>query len=118
MIFEESEGETAGFKRQITHGGLPELKGSPEEITRAEEIRTRLLVEADDILTALRANLVMTESQVDTAVQPSEHVSEPQVVTAQAGLSRLRSRDEAAWWIQNAPQGARQLLDAATREQP
>ncbi len=117
MIFEESEGETAGFKRQITHGGLQELKGSPEEIARAEEIRTRLLVEADDILTQLRSNPVLTASQVDTAIVAPEQVSEPQVNTTEAGLNRLRNRNDAAWWITNGARGARQLLDEALREE-
>lgn len=82
-----------------TEAGVPELTGSPEEIGHAEEVRAAILMQADDYMTQLRANQILTEEQSDTDVVPDQPVTHAQVLAAQAALNRLRHQTDANWWI-------------------
>ena len=112
MIYEEP-GETPGTKRTITHGGLPELRGAEAAMARAEEIRTRILVEADDVLTRLRSDEIMTEAQKDTDIVSPRQVSKEQVHSAEIALNKLRNQADADWWLTQAERSAGEILGEA-----
>jgi hypothetical protein len=109
MLFEAVD-ETEGTKRTVTAGGLPELEGEIADRDRAAEIRNRILVEADDVLTRLRSDEIITEAQTDTAIVSPRQVNPAQVHAAEAALNRLRRHTDAAWWIAHADRSAADLL--------
>jgi len=109
MIYEEP-GETPGTKRVITEGGIPELMGTPEHKAKAGEIRTRILVEADDVLTRLRSDQIITDAQKDTAIVSPRQVTSDQVVSAETALNRLRNQDSAEWWLAQDGKRAGEIL--------
>ena len=109
MIYEEF-GETPGTKRTIAEGGLPKLDGTPEQNEQAEEIRTRLLVQSDEILSRLRSDQIMTEAQKDTAVISPRQVTSEQVHSAEVALNKLRNQTDAAWWLAQSDASASTLL--------
>ncbi len=109
MIF-ESAGETPGTKRAITEGGLPHLTGSEHDVVRAHEIRTRILIEADDVLTRLRSDEILTEAQLDTNITAPRTVEATQVHAAEAALNRLRGQPDAAWWVGQGSRSAGDIL--------
>ena len=111
MLFEAVD-ETDGTKRTITEGGLPPLTGSSADLGTGSETRTRILVEADDILTRLRSDETITEAQQDTAIVSPRQVSREQVHAAEAALNRLRGNTDAAWWTAQASRSAAELLEA------
>ncbi len=84
--------------RAATLAGVPELSGTEAEIAAALPVRERLLLAADDYLTALRGAEILTEEQTDTAVSVPRPVSAAEVLTAQQALNRLRHQTAAAWW--------------------
>src|SRR4051794_34725006 len=88
--------ETDGNKRMITEGGLPELNGSPDDVEAARDVRSRILVDADDILTRLRSDETITDAQKDTAIVSPRQVTAQQVHSAEIALNRLRSQADAA----------------------
>ncbi|HZT41053.1 MAG TPA: hypothetical protein VFA07_02630 [Chthonomonadaceae bacterium] len=90
---------TPRSQQAATEVGLPALVGMPEEIGQALEIRSDILMQADDYMTQLRANQILTEEQSDTAVVPDQPVTHEQVLAAQAALNRLRHQTDANWWI-------------------
>lgn len=85
--------------RAIAEVGVPDLKGTPDEVTRGREIRLRFLVEADELLTRLRTNATLTQEQSDTAIVAPQQVRAEEVHVAQVALNRLRHQDNATWWI-------------------
>jgi len=109
MLFEPSE-ETPGTKRVITEGGLPELTGEAAERASAREIRRRILIEGDDVLTRLRSDEIITEAQVDTAIVSPRQVDSGQVHAAEAALNRLRNVTDAAWWNARKSHAAGEIL--------
>ncbi len=109
MLFEPNE-ETPGTKRTITVGGLPELSGPDTDLASALEIRTRILVEGDDVLTRLRSDEIITEAQVDTAIVSPRQVNSEQVHAAEAALNRLRGITDAAWWSARKSRTAGEIL--------
>src|SRR5436309_2736255 len=102
--------ETEGTKRTITAGGLPELSGDGADLAAALEVRTRILMEADDVLTRLRSDEILTEAERDTAIVSPRHVSDAQVHAAEAALNRLRARTDAAWWAAQSGRTAAEIL--------
>jgi hypothetical protein len=109
MIYEEP-GETPGTKRAITEGGLPPLIGADAELAQAREIRRRILVEADDVLTRLRSDEIITEAQVDTDIVSPRQVTVDQVHSAEYALNRLRNETQAVWWIAQSGRSAGDIL--------
>jgi len=109
MLF-ESTGESQGTQRAMTQAGLPELTGQPDEVGRAQAIRTRILMEADDVMTRLRSDEVITEAQSDTGIKAPRQVSEDQVHAAEMALNKVRHQTDAAWWIGHEGATAEQLL--------
>jgi hypothetical protein len=109
MLF-ESTGESPGTQRAMTQAGLPELTGEPADVSRADAIRTRILMEADDVLTRLRSDEILTEAQSDTDITSPRQVSEDQVHAAQVALNKIRHQADAAWWISHEESTAEQLL--------
>ena len=109
MLFEASD-ETPGTKRTMTEGGLPELNGDPAILANAADIRTRILIEADDVLTRLRSDEIITEAQQDTAIVSPRQVTSEQVHAAEAALNRLRHETAAAWWAEQSSRTAGELL--------
>jgi hypothetical protein len=107
MIYEEP-GETPGTKRTITEGGLPALVGSDLELAR--EIRARILIEADDVLTRLRSDEIITAAQVDTDITSPRQVTGNQVHSAEIALNRLRNEMQSAWWIAQSDRSAGDIL--------
>lgn len=101
---------TPRSQEAATEAGLPALTGSGPEIAQAEPIRTALLMDADDYLTELRTNQILTEEQQDTAVMPDQPVSAEQVRAAQMALNRLRHQTDAGWWIAHRDWGVCDLL--------
>lgn len=85
--------------RAIALVGLPELTGAESEISVAASIRERLLIEADDYMTALRGDAILTAEQADTAIEVTRRISGADVQAAQAALNRLRHETESAWWV-------------------
>ena len=110
MLFEALD-ETPGTKKTITEGGLPALVGAETEIGQAREVRSRILVEADDVLTRLRSDEIITEAQSDTAIVSPRQVSSDQVHAAEVALNRLRGQTDAAWWVANSGRTAGELLE-------
>lgn len=109
MLF-ESTGESPGTQRAMTQAGLPELTGHPSELSRADTIRTRILMEADDVMTRLRSDEIITEAQSDTYIVSPRQVTEGQVHAAEMALNRLRHEPNAAWWLTQELATAEQLL--------
>ena len=109
MLFEPSD-ETPGTKRAITEGGLPELSGAAAELASAREIRTRILIEADDVLTRLRSDEIITEAQKDTAIVSPRQVNSDQVRAAEVALNRLRNHTDGGWWVAQASRSAGEIL--------
>lgn len=109
MIYEEP-GETPATKRAAAEIGLPGLNGTPEQIEQADEIRTRLLVEADDAMGLLRSDQIMTEAQKDTDVVSPRQVTIEQVRSAEVALNKLRNKTDAAWWLAQKNASAGTLL--------
>lgn len=121
-MFDRAE-ETPGAKRTVTHAGLPPLSGAAELAQQAEEIRMRILVEADDVLSRLRSDATQTVSEADTGPLTERHVTHDQVVSAQRALAHLRAETSSAWWIANESSSAGELLSnlmiaAVDRNQP
>ena len=106
--------ETPAAKRVITEGGLPELVGS--NVDAAKETRTQILIEADDVLTRLRSDEIITEAQADTDIVSPRQVSTGQVHAAEAALNRLRGNTDADWWLRQAGRGAGEILAAMMQE--
>ncbi len=104
---------TPRSKQAITEVGLPELQGSPEQVARGRDARTALLMKADDYLTELRTNGVLTDSQRDTDIVSPQQVSHEQVLSAQAALNDLRHLTDAEWWIVHAADPIEQLLQTS-----
>lgn len=102
--------ETEGTKRTITEAALPELTGSASDVAAALEIRSRILMEGDDVLTRLRSDEIITEAQKDTAIVSPRQVTSEQVHAAQAALNRLRGNADAAWWMAQAERSAGEIL--------
>ena len=98
--------------RAVAEVGLPELTGSEQDVEAARETRARLLVEADDLLTEMRTNHILTEEQKDTAITVAQPITHAQVVQAQIALDRLRHKMEASWWLAHKNDGAAALLAA------
>lgn len=116
MLFEAVD-ETEGTKRTITAGGLPDLQGEIGDRDRAAEIRTRILVEADDVLTRLRSDEILTEAQSDTAIVSPRQVNPAQVHAAETALNHVRRQADAAWWIAQSDRSAAEII-AALMENP
>lgn len=91
--------------------GLPPLTGNPTDVQAAGDIRISKLIEADDLLSAMRGNEAMTEEHALAAIPPP-HVTHAQVQQTQAALNRLRHQADAAWWIAHQSHSAQALLDA------
>ena len=85
--------------RAIALAGVPELAGTEADVAAALPIRERLLIDADDFLSALRSNEILTEEQADTAISIPTPASPAEVLAAQQALNRLRHQTDAAWWI-------------------
>ena len=100
--------ETAGTKRSITEGGLPELVGSGADAAR--EIRTSILIDADDVMSRLRSDEIITEAQSDTDITSPRQVSPSQVHAAEAALNRLRGNTDAAWWLAQEARSAGDII--------
>ncbi|HLJ55412.1 MAG TPA: hypothetical protein VKT77_10260 [Chthonomonadaceae bacterium] len=115
MLIETSD-ETPGTKEMIAEGGLPALTGSDADLPLAHEIRTRILVEADDVLTRLRSDAVITDAQTDTAIVSPRQVTPDQVHAAQAALGRLRGVTDADWWLAQRNRSASELLEEMMEE--
>lgn len=112
MIFEESPDETPGTQKAVAQAGLLPLTGSAEAIAQAEAIRAQTLVDADNIITRMRSEEVLTDTD-STIVHPTTApVTHEQVLATQAALNRLRHQTEADWWLQNGSRGAGALLNA------
>jgi hypothetical protein len=109
MIF-EPVGESAGTKRAASEIGVPDLVGSDADVSQAEAIRSRILIEADDVLTRLRSDEIITEAQVDTDIVSPRQVTDQQVHAAEVALNRLRHKSEAAWWIAQQDASAGDIL--------
>jgi len=109
MIYEEP-GDTPGTKRTISQGGLPTLIGPQPDIARAQDIRTRILVEADDVLTRLRSDEIITDAQKDTAIVSPRQVNADQVRAAEIALNKVRGETDANWWILQANRSAGEIL--------
>ena len=109
MLF-ESTGESPETQRAMTEAGLPELTGQSSEVSRAHDIRTKILMEADDVLSRLRSDEIITESQSDTDIVSPRQVTDDQVHAAQMALNRIRHQSEAAWWIAHENETAAQIL--------
>ncbi|HZO90464.1 MAG TPA: hypothetical protein VFB38_19210 [Chthonomonadaceae bacterium] len=92
-------------QENITQAGLPALSGSAEQIAQAESIRTQILMRADDLVSALRAEERLFEL-------PAPHPP-PAIGEVEAALQRLRNQADAAWWIAHGPDGAYKLLEAS-----
>lgn len=96
--------------RAIALTGVPPLTGADADIAAADPIRAARLIEADDILTALRGNETLTEEHTAAAIPPPP-VSHAQVQQAQIALNRLRHQTEAAWWLSHRNDTAQALLN-------
>lgn len=96
--------------RAITEAGLPGLRGAPPDLEAASEVRLAKLMEADDVMTALRTAEQQTELGGDSAIQPETPVSDADVRAAQAALNRLRHQQDAAWWLAHQDRSARELM--------
>ncbi len=97
--------------RAIAEAGLPPLTGSSTDVQAAGDIRISKLIEADDLLSAMRGNEAMTEEHALAAIPPP-HVTHAQVQQTQAALNRLRHQADAAWWIAHQSHSAQTLLDS------
>ena len=106
--------ETAGTKRSITEGGLPELVGSGADAAR--EIRTSILIDADDVMSRLRSDEIITEAQVDTDITSPRQVNPGQVHSAEAALNRLRGNTDAAWWLAQEGRTAGEIIAEMMQE--
>lgn len=109
-MFDEPIEETPGNKRAIATVGLPPLSGTTTDVARANEIRTRILIEADDVLTRLRSDETITEAQLDTDIVSPRQVNTEQVHAAEVALNRLRSQTDAGWWLKQADATAGSLI--------
>jgi len=115
MLFEAVD-ETPGTKRTMTEGGLPDLVGIQSDIEQARTIRTEILTYADDVLTRLRSDEIITDAEKDTDIVSPRHVSSAQVHAAEAALNRLRSRSDASWWIGQSGRSAGEILSEMMAE--
>jgi hypothetical protein len=106
----QAPGESPATRRAVAEIGLPELSGAGDQVKRAEAVRARLLVDADDVMTRLRSDEIITEAQVDTAIVSPRQVSDDQVHAAEAALNRLRRVQDAAWWIEHGSRSAGDIL--------
>ena len=115
----DTEDETPRSPRTIRAvallGVLP-LEGSEAAIAAATPLREARLIEADDLLTDLRTNAILTEEENDTAITAPQQITHAQVHTAQVALNRLRHQITAEWWIANQHKTTQQLLDEFASE--
>ena len=100
--------------RAVALVGVPELTGAEADIAAAAPIRERLLIAADDYLTALRGDEILTTEQTDTAISVSRPVSAAEVLAAQKALNRLRHETDAAWWLARREATIEETLRLAT----
>lgn len=99
---EEPKAETT--RENITEAALPDLVGAESEIAAAQEVRTRILMEADDLLSRLRAQ--------ERLYELPDRNAPPGIAVWVAALQALRGQEDAAWWLANRDAGARALLEA------
>ena len=109
MINEELR-ETAGTKQTITSAGLPAITGAETDFARAEEIRSRILLDADDVLSRLRSDQIITDAQQDTDIVSPRQVTKEQVHSAEIALNKLRGQADAGWWAAQSDRSAGEIL--------
>lgn len=105
-------------ERAVAEVGLPELTGNEQAVAQARELRTDVLVEADDILSEWRSDAISMDGPPDPARPPSLSLAALKVRKAQMALNRLRHQTDAEWWLANGPRGARTLLEEGIEETP
>lgn len=104
----ETNGTTEGERsiEEIVSGAeLPELGGAPMEVRAAAEIRKRILNEADDVLSAVRENEILSNQNRDPAL-----LGGMAIVEAERALQRLRRQSSAAWWLAQERRSAQDVL--------
>lgn len=114
----EPRNDELTYAERVTAAGLRGLTDESEMTEHAAEIRLRALSAADDLLTAIRSDRTLTDSEVDTAVRAPVQVLRSDLQAASSALRRLRQITDAGWWIENGDRPIADLLVEAAAPLP
>lgn len=91
----------AAAKEQAAVDGLPQLTGSDKQIAWADEIRSKLLEQANVMAQKVDEMFARIEAKDFPADRTAEDIAKAvaELTANRTALTKLRSIEKAAWWI-------------------